>query len=98
MLDNTAAQYEACPYKPMVNPGQNYFRDINKKGYILNITDTIWQIIPDLYIKYHYMTKFGYKKLSLQQKQLGATFFLYTKFRKINRKILATFLGMSAKL
>jgi hypothetical protein len=76
MLDNTAVHSEACPYKPMVQPGQTYFSAINKKGYILNITGTRWQIIPDLYMRYNYMTKFGNKKLSLQQKQLGATFFL----------------------
>jgi hypothetical protein len=75
MLDNTAVHSEACPYKPMVDPGQTYFRDINKKGYTLNITNTRWQIIPDLYMRYHYTTKYGYKKLSFQQKQLEATFF-----------------------
>jgi hypothetical protein len=43
------------------------------------------------------MTKFRYKKLSLKQKQLGPAFFLET-LNSERWKILATLLGMSAKL
>jgi hypothetical protein len=94
MLDNTAVHSEACPYKPMVDPEQTYFRDINKKGYILNITHN-----PRPIYEAPLNDKVWGQKVVTPTKTAGSHLFSgHFKFRRINWKILATFLGMSAKL